>query len=253
MSWANQDDNPFSSAPAPAPAAPPPAPTGGGADAPSWLSGGAPAPAPAPAMAPAPVPTPAPIPTGAAPVAPPTPPNVVMTQSAPAGPVPNAVRYLRLINLLTSVGVCVLSFIIILGSMGANADLTKAIMCLYVFCFGIMICCFELQLKAVSQYIAGNFGFFFDAKMRSGFLLFVAMLCFDLGPLGIVCGAALICISAINLYALCKYPDYIQAPALSEEQKNNALQTATRTAASAYINTQLPPQGQTQQPAFTQV
>ncbi|GMH59077.1 hypothetical protein TL16_g02752 [Triparma laevis f. inornata] len=177
---------------------------------------------------------------------------VVMSQAKPTGPVPNVVRYLRLVNLLTSVGVCVLSFVIILGSMGAGADLTKAIMCLYVFCFGIMICCFELQLKAVSQYIAGNFGFFFDAKMRSAFLLFVAMLCFDLGPLGIVCGAALSCISAINLYALCKYPDYIQAPALSEEQKKNAMNTATRSAATAYINSQVPQQ-QPQQPGFTQV
>ena len=68
-----------------------------------------------------------------------------MAPSKPVGPVPAAVRYLRLINLLTSIGVCVLSAVIILGSLGANADMTKAIMCLYVFMFGIMICCFEVS------------------------------------------------------------------------------------------------------------
>ena len=141
MSWA-QDDNPFSAAPAPAPAgAPPPVPQANPtpSNAPDWLSGsnnGVPAPAAAP-VAPPVAGDPLPV----------TQPNAALQPSKPTGPVPAAVKYLRLINLLTSIGVCVLSFVIILGSLGANADMTKAIMCLYVFMFGIMICCFELQVR----------------------------------------------------------------------------------------------------------
>ena len=70
-----------------------------------------------------------------------------------------------------------------------------------------------------------------------------------------MCGVALISIAFINLYALCLFPDYVQQPAISEDQKRNAMNNATKTAATAYINSQMPPAQlqQEQQPGFTQV
>jgi hypothetical protein len=118
------------------------------------------------------------------------------------------------------------------------------VMCLYVFFFGMMVCCFELQLKAVAQYIAGNFGFFFDAKLRALFLIFVAMLCWSLGLPGIIMGSTLCFLASINLFALCKYPDYVSAPAISEEQRNKAMKQAGGMAAGAYLSSQVPSQPQ---------
>jgi len=163
------------------------------------------------------------------------------------------VKNLRLINLLVSLGVTVLGALSLLAALTNPAgDVTVMVMCLYVFFFGMMVCCFELQLKAVARYIAGNFGFFFDAKLRSLFLLFVSMLCWDLGIPGVIMGSALCFLSAINLYALCKYPDYISAPAISDKQKNDAMNKAGGMAAGAYLSGQVPATQQ-QQPEFSQV
>ena len=142
----------------------------------------------------------------------------------------------------------ILAAITLLTSLTSpNGDVTVMVMCMYVFFFGMMVCCFELQLKAVAQYISGNFGFFFDAKLRALFLIFVAMLCWSLGLPGIIMGSTLCFLASINLFALCKYPDYISAPAISEEQRNKALKQAGGMAAGAYLSSQVPGQPQTTQ------
>jgi len=146
---------------------------------------------------------------------------------------PKAVVYLRLINLLVSVGVCVLASLCVIST--STTSTTKAIMSVYVFMFGFMICCFEMQFKAFANYITANFGFFFDAKMRTLFLLFVSLLCFDLGVLGIIMGSGLLFCAGLNAYALCKYPEFILPQAVSEEQKKAATAKAINAGTSAAI------------------
>ena len=250
MSWAQEDDdaNPFSSG-APA-AAPAPVPASNTAPpAPSWLStpesaGGKDAPAPE---------------STANTLRPPSPPNTQQQQQAPAPgqqekrasavqmnavaledmekqqskkEPPKAVVYLRFINLMVSILVCVLSVLCVITF---NANVAKAIMSIYVFCFGFMICCFEMQFKAFLLNITDNFGFFFDAKMRTLFLLFVSLLCFDLGVLGIVMGTGLLFCAGLNAYALCKYPEFIIPAAVSEEQKKAATAKAMNAGTTAAI------------------
>ena len=149
------------------------------------------------------------------------------------GEPPKAIVYLRLINLLTSILVCALSVLCIITF---NANVGKAVMSMYVFCFGFMICCFEMQFKAFANYITANFGFFFDAKMRTLFLIFVSLLCFDLGVLGIIMGAGLLSSAGLNAYALCKYPEFILPAAVSEEQKQAAQATAMNAGTQAMVS-----------------
>ena len=59
--------------------------------------------------------------------------------------------YLRFVNLVTSVVTCVMAALMFLGSITTGGNAQQVVMCFYVFSFGIMICCFELQLKAVAQ------------------------------------------------------------------------------------------------------
>jgi len=139
-----------------------------------------------------------------------------------------------MINLGVSLGVCILSAIMLIMPIAVLSPATM-IMTGYVFCFGFMICCFELQLKTFAVRITNNFGFFFDAKMRSLFLLFVSLLCFDLGVLGIVMGGGLMFCAVLNAYALCKYPEYIIPAAVSEAQKTAATAKALNAGTSAAI------------------
>ncbi|GMI41158.1 hypothetical protein TeGR_g7771, partial [Tetraparma gracilis] len=158
--------------------------------------------------------------------------------------------YLRFINLVTAIVTCVMSALVFLGSLTTGGDASAVVLTFYVFSFGVMICCFELQLKAVAQYIAGNFGFFFSPHMRSMFLVFVALLCFDLGLFGMIVGAMLCFVACLNFYALCMFPEYIQAPAVSAEQKAKAAAQASGAASQFAFKAAT---AGAQQPAFTNV
>ena len=68
-------------------------------------------------------------------------------------------------------------------SLGTN-DLALLFIALYVWFFAVLIFCFELALSVVSKQIAENFGFMYNPLARTIFLVFVMMLCFELGLLG---------------------------------------------------------------------
>ena len=154
----------------------------------------------------------------------------------------------------------VLTFITALANPATTPS--TVVTCMYVTFFSIMICCFEMQLKAVMLYISGNFGFFNNPKLRSVFIFFVAFLCFPLGLLGIISGSALCALAILNMYALCYFPDYVLSPAISDEQKAEAIRKAGGLAASAYMSSSVPgfghqqaasSQGAPSQPTFTAV
>jgi hypothetical protein len=131
-----------------------------------------------------------------------------------------------------------MSAVTFLTKLTTADDVTSVVMTFYVFSFGIMVCCFELQLKAVVQYIGGNFGFFFSPTLRTFFLVFIGLLCFDaqMGLFGKICGAVLFFVASLNFYALCMYPEYIQPPAISDAQKQAATKNATNFAFNAAAN-----------------
>ena len=81
-------------------------------------------------------------------------------------------------------------------SLGTN-DLALLFSAIYVWFFAVLIFCFELALSVVSKQIAENFGFMYNPLFRGIFLVFVMMLCFELGLLGKIamCMLAVISIS----------------------------------------------------------
>lgn len=79
---------------------------------------------------------------------------------------------------------------------------------IYVFFFGIVICCYEIAFAGISRWIAQNFGFMYTKIGRILFILFVAFLCFDLGLFGILVMCLLIIAICGNLYVLYKCPKY---------------------------------------------
>jgi len=86
-------------------------------------------------------------------------------------------------------------------SFMANPDLEAAIILLYLWFFGLMLCAFETPLKMVNEALSGSFGFMENSLGRACFLFLVGMLSFAFGVWGIVSGVVCFLACAANLYA----------------------------------------------------
>lgn len=105
----------------------------------------------------------------------------------------------------------------VLNLMGSPA-ISQAIVCLYLFGFGILICGFEMGfgMRAISDAIDGNCGFIQHAAGRTAFLLLVGMLAFALGTWGIVGGSACFTAAGANMYAALAFQKCCKRSAPSE-------------------------------------
>ncbi len=93
------------------------------------------------------------------------------TEEAPSE-VPRMILYTRIINLVLSVCMIIVSLLAMLTTQSA----TSGVLAAYLVVFACLLCCFETHLKQVSKIIALNFGFMYSAKARSVFMLFVGKL-----------------------------------------------------------------------------
>jgi hypothetical protein len=78
----------------------------------------------------------------------------------------------------------------------------------YVLFFAVLICCYEIAFSYCSKRIATNFGFMYHPWGRTVFLLFVAILLFNLSLFGIILGAVLVAISLVYIYVHLKHPAF---------------------------------------------
>ena len=83
--------------------------------------------------------------------------------------VPRYLLYTRIINLILSVCMILVSVLALLTTQTA----TTGVLACYVVVFSCLLCCFETHLKQISKIIALNFGFMYNAKSRSVFMLFI--------------------------------------------------------------------------------
>lgn len=89
-----------------------------------------------------------------------------------------------------------------------NASLGTFFIALYVFAFAVIICCFELSLKGIAVIIAENLGFLYTKTGRMIFMVFIAVMCFDLKIIGKVTMAILLLAVCVNLYVFFTFPKY---------------------------------------------
>ena len=83
--------------------------------------------------------------------------------------VPRMILYTRVINLILSVCMIIVSLLAMLTTQSATVGVLAA----YLIIFACLLCCFETHLKQVSKIIALNFGFMYSARSRSIFMLFI--------------------------------------------------------------------------------
>lgn len=116
------------------------------------------------------------------------------------------ILYMRLTNVATTVLMCLAAVLVLAGS----PEISLAILSLYVFAFGVLICCFEVSLKQVSASIAENFGLLYNVKGRCCFFFFIAILLFDMGIAGICAGVLMLLNLCFNAYVIVTFPEYEQ-------------------------------------------
>jgi COPI associated protein len=94
-----------------------------------------------------------------------------------------------------------------LGST-SSTDIGTTFIALYVFFFSSLICCYECALAQVSFMIVQNFGFMYNPVGRTIFLVFVAVLLFQLSDFGKACFAFLLLMLVVQLYVNFAHPKY---------------------------------------------
>lgn len=147
-------------------------------------------------------------------------------EQTPAKDKDNLVVYMRLCNVAVTVLMGVMACLALASFPGINS----AILWLYIWFFGLLLCCFETHLKQVSKIIAENFGFLYHVKGRVAFLLLISMLCFSLNVKGTIAGVALLGAAAFNVYVLCKHPEYERL-----QQSSDREQRGPATVTDAYL------------------
>jgi hypothetical protein len=90
----------------------------------------------------------------------------------------------------------------------SSNEVSTVMLGLYVMFFAILICCFELAFKFATVMIVQNFGFMYNPFGRACFIIFVAIMCFQLSTMGKAMFALLIAQGLLQAYVYCACPHY---------------------------------------------
>ena len=90
----------------------------------------------------------------------------------------------------------------------ASNSVSTNFLAVYVFFFSMMICCYELALKQAAILIVQNFGFMYNPVGRSVFLMFLAILLYQLSTMGKVMFGVLIAMAVLQVYVDIKHPKF---------------------------------------------
>ena len=126
--------------------------------------------------------------------------------------------------LIMRLGNIVAAGLLIAGSVGnlwKIFNISKMVLAGYGVCFGILICCLELNLSFLRVRIASSFGFLYNPLLRLIFSVLLASIAFSFETiLGIIACGALLILALFNTYVICRYPQYRAAlKELSDEDE----------------------------------
>lgn len=90
----------------------------------------------------------------------------------------------------------------------ASNSVATNFLALYVFFLSVLLCCYEIALRQAALYIVQNFGFMYNPLGRAFFLVFIAILCFQLSTFGIVMFCFLLIFGMVEIYVRVVHPKY---------------------------------------------
>mmetsp|Transcript_14093 Transcript_14093/g.15271 ORF Transcript_14093/g.15271 Transcript_14093/m.15271 type:complete len:204 (-) Transcript_14093:12-623(-) len=117
-------------------------------------------------------------------------------------------RYMK-IAMLTIAGLLMFTAFYNIGS-SSSSDVSTTFLAMYLFFFSILMCCFECALKQCAAKISENFGFLYTPAGKTIFLIFVAIISYQLSTVGKVVFALLLCYGLAHIFLICKHPKYPQ-------------------------------------------
>mmetsp|Transcript_20132 Transcript_20132/g.35782 ORF Transcript_20132/g.35782 Transcript_20132/m.35782 type:complete len:245 (+) Transcript_20132:277-1011(+) len=120
-------------------------------------------------------------------------------------------RYANLINAIVVVVVGVLS-LLSLGDL-LTVQISSLAVSLYVTCFGVLLCCFEVRLSMIEKLVRLRFGFMYSFVGRTMFLVFIATLCFARDEAGTTVVSIITLLNAImNAFVMWKHGHVFDDP-----------------------------------------
>ena len=130
---------------------------------------------------------------------------------------PTLVTLMRLGNIVAA---SLLIFVSI-GNLWKIFSLSKMVLAGYGVCFGILLCCLELNLSFLRVRIASSFGFLYNPLLRLLFSVLMAMVAWSFESiLGFITCGTLLLLALFNTYVICRYPQYRAAlKELSDEDE----------------------------------
>ena len=130
--------------------------------------------------------------------------------------VPRMIMYTRIINLVLSLLMIIVSSLSLLMSSSA----TTGVLGCYVIAFSCLLCCYETHLKQVSKVIALNFGFLYSARSRVLFMVFIGTIMFSFDYFfAFILGLTMFANAGFNIYIIFRYPGYEEAQRESAESE----------------------------------
>lgn len=143
-------------------------------------------------------------------------------------------KFLRISMIIVSVLCIITSWYNIAQS---SNSISRNFLAVYVFFFSMMICCYELALKQVAVLIVQNFGFMYNPFGRSIFLMFLAILLFQLSTMGQVMFAILLVMGILQIYVDIRHPKFeTYKRTLHYYNKASASKKSTTTTTSSIFN-----------------
>eukprot|EP00986_Skeletonema_menzelii_P017645 scaffold20909_cov160-Skeletonema_menzelii.AAC.1 len=121
------------------------------------------------------------------------------------GELPKLVLIMRLGNILAA-GLLIFASV---GNLWKIFNVTKMVLSGYGACFGILLCCLELNLSFLRVRIASSFGFLYNPLLRLLFSVLLASIAWSFETvLGTIASGALSILALFNTYVICRYPQY---------------------------------------------
>jgi hypothetical protein len=138
------------------------------------------------------------------------------------GDIPRMIMYTRIINLVLSMSMLLVSSLTLVTS----DDATSGVLGCYVVVFSCLLCCYETHLKQISKVIALNFGFLYNAKSRVCFMFFVGSILFSFKFFAQLIGCLMFANAFFNIYVIMKYPGFEDAQRQSAQSEIQELLAA---------------------------
>jgi hypothetical protein len=83
-----------------------------------------------------------------------------------------------------------------------SLSVSSVVLAIFLIFFGIVLISYHVHIEFIENWMFNNFGFMYDWRGRSAYLLFTGFMCISLGTFGIITGIVTLIVLIINMVSL---------------------------------------------------